>query len=1010
MKREDQLKKLYYEEAEKCLEHYLWLEKEMPEGFFKEVNKDILMLIAHNLMKFESQKYEVSIQMKDRAIMLFLDEPNIDLKILSEFSEDSLRSYQTFTSKNPLPFFKIKYPLHVAILYFLVDLEHLDNQVVPEKFIPVYEITAKKFPKITPDEVLRALKNMTPSFLNYLTLDNLVKAVTLFLRAETRDSCQYEVDYLEDHENFMRIILAWKNTPKNYFLYRLLRGIDRHNLIITSLNASHLFPFQKENIFLLQLELQGEGGKPAWETTPILDFIKDLITVKYFASFDLIDSKLIQKGIITANQGNLLRAMENFIHQVLVHLDSNIYTLEQIEEALCRHPELTVQLIKAFQFRFDPVLKDLEKYFFTKENFLIDLEKLDTGYEESDKRRKNILFQAMNFINYTLKTNYYRPNYSSLSFRLDPKYLDEVPFNRQNKFPELPFAIFFIKGMHFFGFHIRFKDLARGGLRTVYPEHTERMLVERNNVFTECYNLAYTQNLKNKDIPEGGAKGIIFLKPFEHLDSEALVYQQELLDEKADAKKVEKLIEIFKKEQSVEHLYEAQRSFIEGLLVLVNCDSEGVLRAKDIVDYWQKPEYLYLGPDENMHDAMISWIANYSKKCHYRPGFSFISGKPTLGINHKEYGVTSLGVNVYMESVLKKYLGIDPNTTPFSIKMSGGPDGDVAGNQIYNLYKYYRETAKLIALTDISGTIYDPMGLNLSLLVDLFKEGKSIRYYPKEALNEGAFLVDKFSKRKETSLVQHTLSVKKENKQLVEKWLSGSELNHLLRNNVHQTVADIFIPAGGRPRTLNESNYKEFLDPLGVPTSKVIIEGANLYLTPFARSALEDKGVLIIKDSSANKTGVICSSFEVLCGLILGDEIFLKNKEQIVLEIKERLIEYASLEASLLLRTHEETHENLTDISDKLSKRINQFKDQMLKYLENITLSDDPNDPLIRCFLSYCLPYLRKNFQKALLQEIPPIHKKAIISAAIASKIVYKKGLNWFPSLIDILPQLLSEE
>ena len=41
---------------------------------------------------------------------------------------------------------------------------------------------------------------------------------------------------------------------------------------------------------------------------------------------------------------------------------------------------------------------------------------------------------------------------------------------------------------------------------------------------------------------------------------------------------------------------------------------------KHILDYWKRPEYLYLGPDENMHDEMIQWIADYSKKYRYRPG------------------------------------------------------------------------------------------------------------------------------------------------------------------------------------------------------------------------------------------------------------------------------------------------------------------------------------------------------------------------------------------------------
>ena len=86
-------------------------------------------------------------------------------------------------------------------------------------------------------------------------------------------------------------------------------------------------------------------------------------------------------------------------------------------------------------------------------------------------------------------------------------------------------------------------------------------------------------------------------------------------------------------------------------------------------------------------------------------------------------------------------------------------------------------------------------------------------------------------------------------------------MNHILRNTIHEVKTDIFIPAGGRPRTFNETNIKEFLDETGKPSSKGIIEGANLYLTQKARRTLEKLGVLIIKDSSANKTGVICSSF-----------------------------------------------------------------------------------------------------------------------------------------------------
>ena len=154
-----------------------------------------------------------------------------------------------------------------------------------------------------------------------------------------------------------------------------------------------------------------------------------------------------------------------------------------------------------------------------------------------------------------------------------------------------------------------------------------------------------------------------------------------------------------------------------------------------IVDYYKKPEYIYLGPDENMHNDMIVWISNYSKYYNYKPGTTFMSSKPGAGINHKEYGVTSRGVNIYMEEV-SKYLKIDPKKDPFTIKMTGGPDGDVAGNQMNNLFKFYPKTAKLVATIDVSGTIFDPEGLDLSIVAGLFNESKPIRFYPAEKLHD----------------------------------------------------------------------------------------------------------------------------------------------------------------------------------------------------------------------------------------------------------------------------------
>lgn len=999
-------------ESRKFQEYYLWLENSMPPVFFEEVSQENIMLIAHNLMGFDLQAFFSTIHLKHAAIVMCIDSADADLRVLKNYAFYGIKNYQAYVSTTPLPFQGIKAHLRIAVLYFTEAVETIEIPFSNDAKEELRAHVKKRNPQLTNSGFDELISSINTRFLRSLPIDRLVMAMDMYFRAQTRDNCQYEVRYNEnweeDNSASMQITLAWRNTPKHNFLYRLARVVHRHNLVMKRVNATYINTYSKESILVMTLDLHGSNGKAAWDVSNIVDFLRELLTVKYFASFDAIDTLLVSKEIISGNMGNLLRSMVTFIHQSLVHFDVNLFTIDAIEEALCRHPELTAKLCEAFRAKFDPDFHNFDEYLEIREKFLTDVGKLDTGQEDNDLRRKAVLRQGMNFIHYTLKTNFYRTNLTAHCFRLDPRYLSEVPYEGPKKFSEPPFAIFFIKGMHFFGFHIRFKDLARGGLRTVYPYHSEVVETERNTIFTECYHLALTQHLKNKDIPEGGAKGILFLNPLDRLESESLVLQKELEMASIFPEEIDKKIQQFRKEQRVEYLHQAQRSFIESLVTIVNCEPDGTIKARNIVDYWRRPEYLYLGPDENMHDKMIQWIADFSKKYNYRPGGAFISSKPIAGINHKEFGVTSLGLNVYMEALLR-YFGIDPTKMEFTVKMSGGPDGDVAGNQICNLYRYFPKTAKLLALVDVSGTAFDPKGLDLGILVDLFKQGKPIKYYPPEMLTDGGYLLDINAKRSQTAFVQQTLCWRKEGNKLIEDWLSGSDMNHMLRNTVLQTKTDLFIPAGGRPRTLNEANVKDLLDESGKPTSRGIIEGANLYLTPKARRALEKLGVLIIKDSSANKAGVICSSFEVQCNLTLTDEQFMANKSVLVQEILERLGQCASNEAQLLLNTHKEKGEFLTDISHEISTRINEYTFQLLDYLDTIPWPQDPNDPMVKIFFEYCLPSLKNRYPKELLKGLPDHHKKAIVACHIGAGLVYKKGLSWNPSIIDFLPVILED-
>lgn len=1004
---EKRLKEALKKESHKFEMSFRWLEKSMPAEFFEEVDLEQVILIAHNMISFELQNHFTTINLENAAIVLCLNSPDADLRILENYSMHGIRNYRAYLSTNLFPNAKIPAPLRVAVIDFIEKRPDSEAPYPKEEKENLRDLVKQRNPKVSDEEFDRLIAGMNTRLLHALPTDRLILALDMFFRAKTRDNCQYEVRYNEDWAEkdlpSMQILFAWRNTPKQNFLYRIAQVIHRHNLVMTRVNAAYVDPYSRQNILIMALEIHGSQGQAAWDAADIVEFMRELVTVKYFSEEDMIRRYLVDSGYIDGNEGNLLRAMVNFIHQALINIDINLYRIEQIEEALCRHPDLTIKICELFKLKFMPDRVNIELYEEERQKLLKLIHKLDTGHEENDIRRKNVLLQAINFTQYCLKTNFYRRNYTAISFRIDPRYLDEIPFNRHKRYPELPYAIFYIRGMHFFAFHIRFKDLARGGLRTVFPMQTEKMIVERNNVFRECYNLAYTQQKKNKDIPEGGSKGVIFLYPYHQLEVEKEILRRELAHAGMPFNEINEKLKGFHKEETEEYVFHAQRSFIESLITIVNCEPDGRIKAKYMVDYWKRPEYIYLGPDERMSNAMIEWIANFSKKYEYKPGGAFISSKPSLGINHKEYGVTSFGVNVYAHEVLK-YLGIDPLKDSFTVKISGGPDGDVAGNQIKNLQQFYPNTAKLVALTDVSGTIYDPEGLDLNILVNLFNEAQAIRFYPPEMLHDGGFLLDKEIKKDVSDLITQTLCYRKKNGEVVKDWLSGSDMNYLLRHSLHQIKSDIFIPAGGRPRTLNKSNYHDFLDEKGVPSSRAIVEGANLYLTDDARHKLEDLGTLIFKDSSANKGGVICSSFEVLTGLVLTDKQFLHHKEQVVTEILDRIGSCAFNEAQLLLYTHKQTGQRLTEISDIVSNRINRYTYEILDYLEPQTLSDDPEDPLIRCFLSYCLPTLRNLFQDELIQEVPDHHKKAIVSSHIASQIVYNKGVDWSPSIVDILP------
>jgi len=703
-----------------------------------------------------------------------------------------------------------------------------------------------------------------------------------------------------------------------------------------------------------------------------------------FCSADNIQKRLLKTGLIRPDFGSLARAMARFAHQVLLYEDPFAFNLANCEDALCAYPSILRTFCRLFEARFHPTAFDDEQADTLESLALQQIDSIYSGHEQNDRRRKQILRQALNLIRYTLKTTFYS-SVQGLGFRLSTQYMHEAPARGAERFTEIPHGIFLIFHQHSFGFHIRFRDLARGGLRTVIPQHMEQYSVERNQLFMEAYNLSFTQQRKNKDIPEGGAKGVILLYPFA---------QEKYLSPQASAPAYRQQL-----------ARTCQKGFAELLLCLVNADEEGFLRDRQIRDLLGAPEYLYLGPDENMTNEMITWMAHYAQQVGYIPGKAFISSKPGIGINHKEYGVTSLGVHTYVEEGLK-FLNIDPTKQPFTVKMTGGPGGDVAGNELLNLSKW--KHASLQVILDGTGLLYDPTGIDLEVMVKLVQQGANVNDFPIEKLHPGAFIIHSQSERVDDDGNSIMLQVSTDEAgKVVETWFPASEVRYTLSNKISHIATDLFIPAGGRPRTINIDNVAEFCDSQATPSATLIVEGANLFITPEARRYLEERGVLIFKDSSANKGGVICSSYEVLFGLTLSDDEFLELKPTLMPEVLGLIKEKARLEAYLLLNTYSETGRFLTELSEQVSVRINQYKDQLLHYFESTPINFDEDICLRQILLGFCPPTLVKLFEERIVYRLPAIHQHAILASQIASLTVYLRGLDWVPTIIDALPQQL---
>ena len=207
-------------------------------------------------------------------------------------------------------------------------------------------------------------------------------------------------------------------------------------------------------------------------------------------------------------------------------------------------------------------------------------------------------------------------------------------------------------------------------------------------------------------------------------------------------------------------------------------------------------------PDMGTNEQTMAWMMDaYGAKYGHSPGI--VTGKPiALGGSEGRTAATGYGVVI----VLKHYF---QHSSQDLINQSVAIQG--FGNVGMYAAKYLSELGcKVVAVSDVSATVYNENGLDIQSLENHIADGSLLK--------------------------------------------DCSEKNILDRDAVLSLNCDILIPAaiGG---VINSSNWETI-------QASVIVEAANAPITPFADYHLHDRGTVILPDILANAGGVIVSYFE----------------------------------------------------------------------------------------------------------------------------------------------------
>lgn len=531
---------------------------------------------------------------------------------------------------------------------------------------------------------------------------------------------------------------------------------------------------------------------------------------------DTLDRLILSEGL-TWQEARLFRALNHYLIQLGLG-----YTPSFMSNTLLANPGITKHLVEFFNVSFDSNngLNDEQRNARREDleaALVEELNKIPTLDADRYLRSLSKVIRAI------LRTNAYLGR-EAFAIKVAPQQIDFAPL------PRPKFEIF-VYSPRVEGVHLRFGDVARGGLRW-----SDR----RDDFRTEVLGLVKAQMVKNAVIIPTGAKGGFYPKqlPDPAVDRDAWITEGR----------------------------ESYKVFIRSLLdvtdnLAVGTDgSETVVRPEGVIARDENDYYLVVAADKGT--AAFSDTANaISLERGFWLGDAFASGG-SVGYDHKAMGITARGA---WESVKRHFaeLGHDAQTEAFTAVGIGDMSGDVFGNGLLR-----SKATRLVAAFDHRDIFLDPTpdaAVSFEERQRLYNLPRSSwQDYNRELISAGGGVYSRGLKSIEiTPEVREVLGLDESVTELAPTELISAILKAPV-DLIYNGGIGTYVKASTETNAQVGDKANDALRVNGKDLrARIVGEGGNLGFTQLGRIEAARNGVLLNTDAIDNSAGVETSDREV---------------------------------------------------------------------------------------------------------------------------------------------------